>query len=534
MDRGAEFASTHGAERHLLFDRWIALAERSSAPGNERTAKSASKICHGVLLATLIVWTAARFFWLGKAPSGFYDDEQNASLHAICVAEGGVDAKLGQYLPLFFPTYSSTIHSATWAYSAALATKLLGPSREVFRGVAAAYTFATTLLVYAVTRRLFSKTAATWALLCATLSPWAFQFSRIAWDDPLYPFWMLAGVYLLLTAQRPLRAAIAGVCFSLAAYSYLPGCFVAPLVLCTTLILGWWRGTVDSKIAAGAILGAGFTVPYLTTGILFGPLLARYREMSLFSSSDCGVLCQISQFSRFLLLHFTPSFLFTTGDPVNRMLSTQRVGVLSVLDIIGVFVMLPSLFIDSIRGRRSAHGTAERWYVIAGICIAVTPAALTRMGLPHPLRTLGAWPFYAIAAGVGLEQLVQHGERMPALLLAAALAYSGYYLTDFFVFYPTRSSLWLHERDLLKAREAAAAGTWDAYIAKDPLLRLSHRRYYTIAAGIRSCVSTISEPSLPEPMIPPLVGQSVLTATGLGLVAALERRWRAGAKPLSA
>lgn len=514
-----------GATRALRLGRWIEFAAMRDPNGSGNLSPPrAVALGTGLLLAVLVTWTVARFVGLGSAPSGFYLDEQTAALQAKCVAEGGVDAMVGTRLPLFFRTPSATIHSPTWVYSAALVVKAFGASREVLRGLAAAYTLGTTLAVYGVARVLFGRVAASWSLACATMSPWAFQFSRIAWDDPLYPFWMLLGMYTLFTANRPIRAALAGMCFTLAAYSYQPGCLVSPLVLAMTLILMHRRRTLTPQLAWAAVIGAGSTSIYLAMGILNGSLLVRYRLMAPVPTvPDAGLLGHLHDAAVKWLLHFTPSFLLWKGDPNNLLLSTQRVGALSVLDVIGMLALLATLALGTLR-RRIGPVSWECAYVLLGIGIAVAPAALTSDALPHQLRTIGAWPFYAIAAGAGLAELTRLASRMVAPLGVVAVAWTALFFANFFGSYPERSALWFHERDLRNAQRAAETQTWEEYVAKDPALQTPHRRYYAVAAGVRSCLETIPTVASRHGAVPPLVGQTLITMVGLGLVAWLGRR----------
>lgn len=106
----------------------------------------------------------------------------------LCIKQTGADY-FGAKLPLFSPGLGGGYYTAPFLYGEALWTSVFGNSVVSFRSFVA---FVSTLTIFGIYRfvKEFTKneTTARFALLFASISPWAFQFSRIAWDPPLAPF----------------------------------------------------------------------------------------------------------------------------------------------------------------------------------------------------------------------------------------------------------------------------------------------------------------------------------------------------------
>ena len=116
-----------------------------------------------------------------------------------------------------------------------------------------------------------------------------------------------------------------------------------------------------------------------------------------------------------LWLHLRPSDLFGIGDP-NLRHSAHIVGQLSPLDILAVILAVAGFsWVALLSVRQMSQRTAPRWphldeseqmlvavalsSIVAGM-FATLPAALTWEGLPHALRSIGAWPFVALFSGL--------------------------------------------------------------------------------------------------------------------------------------
>jgi hypothetical protein len=72
--------------------------------------------------------------------------------------------------------------------------------------------------------------------------------------------------------------------------------------------------------------------------------------------------------------------------------------------------------------------------VVAGGCGAL-PAALTWEGLPHALRSIGAWPFVALFTGAVLALGWSRLRWLPGVVAVIAVIYSAVFIPNFFRVY---------------------------------------------------------------------------------------------------
>jgi len=177
-----------------------------------------------------------------------------------------------------------------------------------------------------------------------------------------------------------------------------------------------------------------------------------------------------------LWLHLRPSYLFGIGDP-NLRHSAHIVGELSPLDILAVCLAVAGLTRVAWLGfRQMTQRELPRWpridrrdQMLIGVALlsmvagmfATLPAALTWEGLPHALRTIGAWPFVALFSGAVLSIGWSRLRWLPSVAAIVAVAYTGYFLPEYFRIYKNvDSSIFYRElSEAVAARKRAASPT---------------------------------------------------------------------------
>jgi hypothetical protein len=154
----------------------------------------------------------------------------------------------------------------------------------------------------------------------------------------------------------------------------------------------------------------------------------------------------VKQLLENVFLHLGPSYLFFTGD-ANLRHSTQIMGELGWLDILAVGCLglgIAVVIFRAFRPGRAGDATPSRLWLVAG-CAAlafgfgVLPAALCWEGLPHALRSMGAWPAVALFTGAVLSAAWPRSPLVPALGLALALAQTVHFVPYYFHVYPKDS-----------------------------------------------------------------------------------------------
>src|SRR6185312_9603487 len=127
----------------------------------------------GIMIVAL-GWCAMRFIGLEKVPYGLSTDETLAGLHVICLAQTGASAD-GHPWPLFATGIAGGMYTPAYLYTLLAWTRLFGTSIGAVVGLAL------------LARRVGNGRAARLAVAAAALSPWSFQWSRLAVDDPMAP-----------------------------------------------------------------------------------------------------------------------------------------------------------------------------------------------------------------------------------------------------------------------------------------------------------------------------------------------------------
>ena len=402
------------------------------------------RLANVACLAFTSAWVVLRFVGLTRSPPGFALDEALGALHLQCLAETGHTA-LGNAWPLFEKGFNGGFYTPTFLYSGLAWVELFGSSITSMRALAAAYSSVTVLGLWLLTRQLLDRRAADLTALAAALSPWAFQFSRIAWDPPLAPAFLVWGVYAYFRESLAARIA-SGVLLALAMYSYPPLRAQVPLVLISLLVCARGRRRSALALCASFVLTS---LPLIITSA--NPAFtSRTARLSIVNRSyidaergDHSPLVFV--FVRLLQNfgeHLRPSFLFTSGDATIRH-SSQLIGELGFLDdaaiLFGVWLLLarprtlehePTAYPPA----RVALGAA-----LVALC-GVLPAALTNDGLPHALRAIGAWPALSLLTGVTLSAAWQRSRIAPWIIVTLATAQTFYFVPRYFTDYPERAA----------------------------------------------------------------------------------------------
>jgi hypothetical protein len=169
------------------------------------------------LVCLIVVLVAARFVGLEHSPPGFFVDEAALAAHATCLSAHGRDAH-GQPWPLISPALGGGYATPGLMYSTAALDCVARPSIGVLRLIPAVFTTLTIVAVMVLAQIWRGREWALWSGLAAAASPWAFQFSRIFWDPPFAPCFLIWGLVFWFT--RPVPRVVSGVacglCVSLA------------------------------------------------------------------------------------------------------------------------------------------------------------------------------------------------------------------------------------------------------------------------------------------------------------------------------
>jgi hypothetical protein len=486
---------------------WVTSADSQPSTKHGLRLWLASQPVHNVALGVLFLvgwtWIVVRFCGLDVTPPGFFMDEATPAVHAMCLAETGKNMD-GQSWPLYSHAAGGGQHPLTLLVFEIAWVKIFGVSRAAFRAVSAFWILLTSLGLFLLAREIGAlipdhpddgfgaraTRAFPWlVLLAALLSPWSFQFSRVAWEAPLAPGLLVFALVAFMHVYRcrsywVVWATVGGLCAGAAMITYPPLRATTPLVFLSLTLLLFLHGRVPGSRAnlakvAGVTAAVAAAFMAHTAGLLWqGKINQRMNNIAIWRpdwvKDHAGItphwLFYIETFFDNVFAYLRPSFLLFTGDASMRH-SPRISGELSAVDIVAIALVLAVLARTGARFLRGgslavqADGSlpAFRWFVVVALCAllggfwGVLPAALTFDALPHALRAIAVWPFISLFTGSVLAvACARYRWLTPGIALVAVL-YSGYFLPSYFYAYDKAEKHWFM-REMTDVIEQQAHG----------------------------------------------------------------------------
>ncbi len=437
----------------------------------------------------LLIFTAntLRFVGIDRVPHGFQIDEATSGVTLGCLAQDGSSPLGNEKYPLFAHNGFASPTPPVYIYPGLVWVKLFGISQASLRSFTA-FAFTVGLLgLFAIGRHLGGTRCGLWILLAASLSPWPWVMTRIAWES-LFPLPLqIWGVYICLSARRTWQYLLAGALLSAAAYAYAPARLQVPLLLLTLTGYGLLR--LRWKISRAIALGAGFLATSLPLIFLYvtDPVFnARFKGIAITNADYLqgahGVETALRVLAAFwtnILFHASGDFLLFKGSTTNFTLSTGHQGVMGWLDILAVALGLGWIAWQAWR-KKPVATAGTLWFLgFLGINIifGMMPALLTVLEHPHPLRTLGAWPYATIATGFLVHKISGNWRATGSLALVTAALFAAFFLRSYFRDYPKQSEGWFSVWTDEQARHARTDQDWMAFLYRyHPHMYVS--RYY--------------------------------------------------------
>ncbi len=401
-------------------------------------------ILTGILLVNLL-----RFIGIENAPPDFYTDEAVGAAHVLCLKETGSDLRQHP-LPLFSRGLDIGYYTAPYLYGELAWTSVFGNSRASFRSFLAFVSVSTLLLLFWWVRKRTDSETALVALLLGSISPWVFQFSRIAWDPPLAPFFLMLGLVALDWKHR-LSPVAGGFAFALASYAYPASRLQAAFLLLLIPGQSWKSKSVTLATFVVALIPMAYQTWTDPMFSVRSQILILWSDHPMNPFRFLGPMEWIRVFFENILKHLHPDFLLISGDR-NLRHSTGFSGLMSPAEWLllmgGAIVGMGIMTFHFIRNRTRSIQIFFKidpmvWFCMIAAFLGLMPAALTWEGLPHALRSIGAWPFLVILAALAFRP-IQNRFRTTAMitLLLIASVYSVRYFSNFFKDYPTTASAW--------------------------------------------------------------------------------------------
>ncbi|MBF0489466.1 MAG: glycosyltransferase family 39 protein [Candidatus Omnitrophica bacterium] len=444
-----------------------------------------------LIILTIIVVNALRFWQLDNVPYGFNVDELSGAVTAACIETEGTDAHLTPH-PVFFEQHYGTPKPPVYIYPGVIWTKTFGHKVPSIRAYTAFANVWTIVGLFFLARLILGTSYGLLVTLLASISPWVWPLSRIGYESTFCVTFFIWGIYFFLRSKQWMDKIAAAILFACAIYVYPPARLQTPIILGTLFIFDLTRQTLRKRYWAALLLTMVIICIPLVQGTLWGGLQQRFNDISIFNTSylksmgktqNLNDLAQI--FTNNYLLHFSPYYLFTTGDPSWEH-STQHFGLLSWLDILGILALIFFLLF-----RFKDIKPQGWWLVFLGVnfFIGIIPACLTNSGLPSSLRTIGSSPFLFLLAGYGLWLLTQRLKIFLPVIIVLSMIFAFASLKVYFTVYPQASKGWFGYWTKEEALNAKTDEDWLKFMV-NYREQDYHFRYYLMNYRADSCSSS--------------------------------------------
>lgn len=425
-------------------------------------------------LLSLLIFLAiiSRFIGLESSPPGFYADESATAAQILCVSQTGHDIQ-GTKFPLFSPVLGGGHTTPGFIYGGSLWVKLFGGSIYSLRAFVSFIVLLTILGSFYFASLFAERSLLIYILLSLSLSSWGFHFSRVSWDPPLMPLFLMWGLYFFFKCPKNSTRyfLLSAFCIALSLYSYPPARLQVPLLFSFIFCYQYSRLGLK-KITVYSTLVTLFSIP-LIYKTLTGELFYRVKSVSLFTKgfleNHGGYTIQnaLALYFKNFLAYFSPKLYFVEGDPFIRH-SITLLGLLNYAEIISIFCLLYFLLKGQARYKNLSAQTKSLITIsMVGVLSAFLTAATTNEYHPHTLRAIGAWPFLSILMGmlVGYVNLKSKVIKLITPILVLAYLVNGY---------------WVYS----KKYPVQAASSFDTEIvekAKDNIQTIENMNYHSLS-----------------------------------------------------
>ncbi|MEK7099194.1 MAG: glycosyltransferase family 39 protein [Patescibacteria group bacterium] len=348
-----------------------------------------------ILLGILALGAFFRFYLIAEVPLGLYPDEAmngNNALEALATGD----------FKIFYPENNG--REGLFINIQALSVATFGNTPWALRIVSALFGTLTIAGVYLAAREIFQRRGP--ALLAAffiATSYWHINFSRIGFRAIMVPFCATFALYFLLKGLRrgsTLDIALAGIFTGLGLHTYIAFRLMAPVFALPLVWYLWqWKKARD-RTQSGCAPCAVALYAFIVFVVVL-PLIIHFAQNPLdFSDRANGVSVFAAAsppkaFAKSTAL--TLQMFFFSGDcnwRHNFNCAPQLHPIVALFLLVGIIALW----------RLNLHRWKKAVLATWVICMAF-PAALTREGIPHALRTIGMIPPLVLLAGLGADRV---------------------------------------------------------------------------------------------------------------------------------
>jgi hypothetical protein len=409
-------------------------------PKVEKTASCNSSACsaqsdkHTILVVlVLTLGILLRVVKFGELPAGLYHDE----------AWNGIDAvdTLEQGWRVFYPNNFGREPFCIWL--TAFSIKFLGHTPAAIRLPALLMGVLTLPACYLLTRELFGRRIALWALATMAFTIWPIHLSRIGFRAISFPPFMGFAIWQIAKGSKTKRLrhwALGGFLYGITFYTYSVARFTPIAIMGVLLhLLLAQRPHLERGLlrrAAVFIIVCSVTLlPIASYAVTHSEsFLQRLGQVSIFrsraSSDSVSVRFAKSVAKTLGMFNLQGDFQVRHNVPYRPVFDAA----MGIAFLIGCY--------ESIKQLRHMKYA----FVLIWVVVMLGPTILAR-DAPHFLRAIGIWPIIAILPALGLHRIWQAAARrlgprfaslVPGAVIFVSLSIAAY---DYFAQYAHMSEV---------------------------------------------------------------------------------------------
>lgn len=424
-----------------------------------------------LITGVLLIATILRFWQLGAVPVSPDWDEVSLGYNAYSILKTGRD-EYGSVLPLSFRSYDD-YKPPLYVYLTVPSVAVFGLSVFAVRLPSALFgvlaVLGTYLLVALLVRHAWEDQSKTvmgvspgmagalpiLASLFMAISPWHIQFSRIAFEANVGLTINIWAAYFFIRGLYDRRGLVIGfVLFALAFYAYHSERVFVPTLVVLLCIL-FKKQLLENKkyVMTASCFGLIVLLPLVPVFLNKNSLMrlqgtSSFREQTQllsvniqkleYDKSHNYVLGELFDNRRIeyaktivrgYLIHFSPKWLFITGDHERH--HAPGMGLLYIWELpfilIGIYQLL--------RVRKPTNLLFLGWFVLAPVAASPTTQ------LPHAIRTLVFLPSFQVFSAIGVLSMFEYIKnhrpivKIPFIvaLTAVIIGMGMYYVHMYFV-----------------------------------------------------------------------------------------------------
>lgn len=337
------------------------------------------------LLGIVVLGFLLRVIFLGTIPNGFFPDEASNAYDAYSIIHTLRD-QYGKFLPAYFKS-ANDYREGLYMYLMVPFIKVFGLNIFGSRITSAVIGTLTIVVLYYLTKEIFSQNVALFSALFLAISPWHIHFSRITFRAILFPLLFCFVLLIFLRGlKRPKLIPISGLLFAVSIYTFYSARVFVPLFMIGLVVI--YRQYLIKHKNQTILALILFT-------ILFTPqFIYQLSPQGMARANEVGLLENISQTAGHYFSYFSPNYLFFEGDPIPRH-TIDNMGELYLFEIVTLILGIAGLVI---------HQVNHKSILILWLFLYPIPAALVSPG--SAVRTCVGAPLFAMISGYGISLLL--------------------------------------------------------------------------------------------------------------------------------